>query len=46
MVVVRIPEDDSAYLVLDDQGRPIGRVVHTEYALDRSPPDDTVFLER
>jgi hypothetical protein len=46
MVVVRVPEDESAYLVLDDQGRPIGRVVHTEYALDRSPPDDTVFMER
>lgn len=46
MVAVRIPEDARAFLILDDQGRPIGRVVDTEYALDQAPPTDTVLLTK
>lgn len=44
MVVLRLDEDEHTFLILDDQGRPIGRVLDTDYPLDRRPPEDTVFL--
>jgi hypothetical protein len=46
MVAQRMAEEDGSYLILDDQGRPIGRVAHTEYELDRQPPGDTVYISR
>jgi hypothetical protein len=45
MVVQRLDMEDS-YLILDDQGRPVGRVVHTECHLDERPPGETVLLVR
>jgi len=44
MVAQRLAEADRSYLVLDDQGRPVGRVDHTECHLDERPPPRTVFL--
>lgn len=44
MVIQRLDDDAHAFLVLDDQGRVIGRVQDTEYPLDRLPPEDTVFM--
>jgi hypothetical protein len=45
MVVLRLDDNEHAFLILDDQGRPIGRVHHTAYPLDLLPPEDTVFLD-
>jgi hypothetical protein len=44
MVIQRLDDDTHAFLILDDQGRVIGRVVDTDYPLDRVPPEDTVFM--
>lgn len=44
MVIQRVDPDSHAYLILDDQGRVIGRVRDTDYPLDRRPPEDTVFM--
>lgn len=44
MVIQRLGGDDHAFLILDDQGRVIGRVRDTDYPLDRVPPADTVFM--
>ncbi len=46
MVMQQLTEEDGSYLVLDDQGRVIGRVKQSILPLDESPPDDTVFLAR
>lgn len=44
MVIQRLGDDAHAFLILDDQGRVIGRVRDTDYPLDRIPPEDTVFM--
>ncbi len=44
MVIRRVDDETQAFLVLDDQGRLIGRVRDTAYPLDRRPPEDTVFM--
>lgn len=44
MVIQRFGDDEHAFLILDDQGRVIGRVRDTDYPLDRVPPEDTVFM--
>jgi hypothetical protein len=44
MVVQRLTEDTDTFLVLDDQGRPIGRIRASTLALDDAPPTDTVYL--
>lgn len=44
MVAQRLADEERSYVVLDDRGRPIGRVDHTECHLDERPPPRTVFL--
>lgn len=46
MVVQRMADDEHGYLMLDDQGRQVGRVVHTACHLDEAPTNKTVFLVR
>ncbi|MCA9722792.1 MAG: hypothetical protein AB7V35_08540 [Gemmatimonadales bacterium] len=44
MVLQRVAEDIDTFLVLDDQGRPIGRIRASTLDLDGAPPSDTVYL--
>lgn len=44
MVVQRLAEDMESFLVLDDQGRPIGRIRASTLDLADAPPSDTVYL--
>lgn len=44
MVVQRLAEDLDTFVVLDDQGRPIGRIRASTLDLADAPPSDTVYL--
>lgn len=46
MVMQQLTEENGSYLVLDDQGRVIGRIQASVLDLDHTPPEDTVFLAR
>ena len=46
MTYQAVPTDRSTYVLVDQQGRPVGRVTGSRVPLDKMPPPDTIYLQR
>ncbi len=46
MIAQAVPVPDNTYKLVDERGRTLGRIVAPRAPLDRTPPEDTVFLQR
>ena len=46
MIARAVPITDDTWKLVDEGGRTLGRIIAPRTRLDKTPPDDTVFLER
>jgi hypothetical protein len=46
MISRAVPIADDTWKLVDEAGHTLGRIIAPRIRLDKTPPDDTVYLER